>query len=154
MSPGELERYLHAHIPLSAAMATAVERVDEDEVVLSAPLGPNINHRDTVFGGSVSALATLAAWSLLHVRLATGGRTVRLVIQHNTMRYDRAIAGRFTATAELVAVDWARFLHTLDRRGRARISAGADIASEGRPAGRFDGRFVALADDRTAGGAQ
>ena len=85
MLPGELERYLHQHIPLSKAMQVSVVEVLPAGVVLSAPLAPNINHRDTVFGGSASALAILAAWSLLHTRLSGEGIASRLVIQRNTM---------------------------------------------------------------------
>ena len=41
-------------------------------VTLRAPLAPNINHRETVFGGSASAVAILAAWAILYVRLQQG----------------------------------------------------------------------------------
>jgi thioesterase domain-containing protein len=63
MDARELEDYLHVHIPLSAAMQVAVVAVDASGVTLAAPLAPNINHRDTVFGGSASAVAILAAWA-------------------------------------------------------------------------------------------
>src|SRR4051812_8071949 len=87
MTASELEDYLHSHIPLSAAMQVAVDTVDVHGVVLRAPLAPNINHRDTVFGGSASAVAILAAWSLLHTRMRQEGIAARLVIQANTMDY-------------------------------------------------------------------
>lgn len=99
MTPLELENYLHEHIPLSSAMQVSVTEVSLEEVVLGAPLAPNINHRDTVFGGSASALAILAAWSLLHTRLSASGINTRLVIQRNSMSYEHAIAGYFTAKA-------------------------------------------------------
>jgi thioesterase domain-containing protein len=57
----EVERYLHAHIPLSRAMAVEVQAATPVCVRLCAPLAPNINHRETVFGGSASAVAILAA---------------------------------------------------------------------------------------------
>src|SRR5690348_6074200 len=95
MSPDELERYLHEHIPLSKAMQVSVRSINEAAVVLEAPLEPNINHRETVFGGSAASIATLAAWSLLHTRLRREGIATRLVIQRNTMEYEQAILGRF-----------------------------------------------------------
>jgi thioesterase domain-containing protein len=61
-----LEEYLHGHIPLSRAMQVSVRELTDELVVLGAPLAPNMNHRSTVFGGSASALAILAAWSLLY----------------------------------------------------------------------------------------
>lgn len=146
MSAHELERYLHEHIPLSRAMAVSVLAVSPDQVRLAAPLAPNINHRDTVFGGSAAALAMLAAWSLLHTRLSAEGSSARLVIQRNTMEYERPIAGEFTARAALEqAGRWQPFTDTLARRGRARISVTAVLEYAGEVAGRMSGQFVALA---------
>jgi thioesterase domain-containing protein len=145
MTPRELEEYLHAHIPLSRAMEVRVVTADVDAVELQAPLAPNINHRATVFGGSASAVAILAAWSLLHLRLVAAQSDARLVIQRNTMDYLAPITGSFTATASLAAQsDWAAFLRLLARRGRARIGVGAVVGFDGRDAGRFHGEFVAL----------
>ena len=61
MDARELEDYLHAHIPLSAAMQVAVVAVEASGVTLAAPLAPNINHRDPLFGGSASAVAQVVA---------------------------------------------------------------------------------------------
>lgn len=149
MDTAELERYLHEHIPLSAAMQAAVVEVQPDRVVLAAPLAPNINHRETVFGGSAAALATLAAWSLVHVRLRAAGITSRLVIQRNTVEYERALSGDFIARAVLAcADDWPRFLRTLTRRGRARIDVDATLEQDGVTAGRFSGTFAALGTEQ------
>lgn len=145
MSPGDLEHYLHAHIPLSKAMQVSVVQASPQEVVLSAPLAPNINHRDTVFGGSASALAILAAWSLLHTRLEAEGLASRLVIQRNTMSYEQPIVGTFTATATAPdAVAWKQFLRVFGRMGKARITVASVLHFEGVVAGRLEGEFVAL----------
>lgn len=145
MHPNELEHYLHEHIPLSRAMAVSVVAAGPEEVVLRAPLGPNINHRETVFGGSASALATLAAWALLHVRLRAAGFDSRLVIQRNTMEYDLPIDGTFTARASGDQVsDWSRFVRMLSRRGKGRVAVAAVLEYNGQVAGRFSGEFVAL----------
>ena len=41
MTPSELERYLHDHIPLSRAMAVQVVSIADDRVPVAAPLAPN-----------------------------------------------------------------------------------------------------------------
>src|SRR3569623_18566 len=116
MDARELEDYLHAHIPLSAAMQVSVRAVQADGVTLAAPLAPNINHRETVFGGSASAVAILSAWSLLHTRMLADGVRARLVIQSNTMDYDKPIFGEFTARSSLAEPDqWPRFMRMLAR---------------------------------------
>lgn len=126
-------------------MQVRVEVATPDEVILAAPLAPNINHRETVFGGSASALAILSAWSLLHVKLTSAGRRTRLVIQRNTMRYEQAIQGDFHARAETPSDDaWRAFTRMLERKGRARITVASRLLYEGRDAGHFEGEFVAL----------
>ena len=57
-----IKEYLYEHIPLSKAMGVEVVEAVSDRVLLKAPLAPNINHRETVFGGSASALCILSAW--------------------------------------------------------------------------------------------
>ncbi|WP_457584026.1 YiiD C-terminal domain-containing protein [Ensifer canadensis] len=145
MTPLDLEAYLHAHIPLSAAMQVHVDEATDEHVRLSAPLAPNINHRETVFGGSASALSILSAWSLLHVRLTHAGVPTRLVIQSNRMEYLKPVAGAFSARSTLAdAKQWPGFLRLFHRRGKARIVIVAELLDDGDLAGRFDGEFVAL----------
>ena len=145
MTPAELQAYLHERIPLSHAMAVSVIAVEDDEVVLEAPLAPNINHRDTVFGGSAASLATLAAWCLLHARL--DGRA-RLVIQHQTMAFHQPITGTFRARAELDEPQaWERFERALARKGRARMTVSAVLEYDEEIVGRFSGDFVALPEE-------
>jgi len=140
-----LQSYLHEHIPLSLAMQVSVLEISPGHVVLQAPLAPNVNHRNTVFGGSVAAVAILAAWSLVHTRLAAQGVSARVVIQRNTMEYDRPIAGDFTARAELSGESgWNAFVTTLRRRGKARIAVPATLRAGLQPVGSLHGTFVAL----------
>lgn len=145
MDPSYLQQYLHDHIPISAAMQVEVVEATYDGIVLRAPLGPNINHRDTVFGGSASALAILAAWSLVHLRLREAGIASRIVIQRNTQDHDLPIPGSFTARSFIDdPARWEKFLKLLDRRGRARLVVSALLKHEDQVTGRFEGVFVAL----------
>jgi len=149
MTAAELETYLHEHIPLSRAMAVHVVSVASNQVVLGAPLAPNINHRDTIFGGSAAAVATLAAWSLLHLRLTAAGLPSRIVIQHSVMDYLAPMATDFTARATLVSsADWDGFIRLLTRRGRARITLQAELICEEQKGGMLLGDFVAFGKDR------
>jgi thioesterase domain-containing protein len=145
VTPVELEQYLHAHIPLSKAMQVSVLDVQPDYVTLSAPLPPNINHRETVFGGSAAAVAVLAAWSLVHTRLVAAGLPSRLVIQRNTMQFAMPISGTFTARSFLQNEQlWERFTRILRRKGKARIAVSCTLGFADREAGYFEGEFVAL----------
>src|SRR6185312_17421913 len=92
-----VQRYLYQYIPLSAAMGVQVRTAGVGHVKLAAPLRPNVNHTETVFGGSAAALATLSAWTLLHLRIARAGLRARLVIQRSSMEYEQPIPGDFDA---------------------------------------------------------
>ena len=119
-----------------------------ESVTLSAPLEPNINHKSTVFGGSASALAILAAWSVLHLRLLDEGHDCEIVIQSSQMDYDRPITGTFTATSSLTDPSaWPTFLNMLTRKRRARIEVQSVLTFEAATAGRLKGRFVAFLRD-------
>ena len=140
-----LERYLHEQIPLSAAMGVRVETATPGEVQLAAPLGPNVNHDETVFGGSAAALATLAAWALLHLRIERIGVHARLVIQRSSMDYELPMPGDFRAVCRFSdEVAWERFRATLVRRRRARLTLAADLLYDARRMAAFQGDFVAF----------
>ena len=144
-SAASLEQYLHDAIPLSRSMQVSVIEVTDERAILSAPLGPNINHLGTVFGGSACALATLAAWSLLHCRLQTQLPAVSLVLQSSAMHYLHPISAGFSAQAQLAPdASWELFMRTLQRRGRARIAVSSRLLAGEFEAGRFSGEFVAL----------
>ena len=145
MEIAELEAYLHERIPLSCAMQVSVLEVGEEHLRVGAPLAPNINHRRTVFGGSASAAAMLAAWGLLYVRLRREGRPARLVIQRSAMEFLQPIDDAFIATSRVASPDaWPRFLAALERKGRARIAVEVDLDCRGETVGRFQGEFVAV----------
>jgi thioesterase domain-containing protein len=166
-SPGTataVERYLHQQIPISAGMGVRVRLATPERVDLWLPLQPNINHEQTVFGGSAAAAATLAAWTLLHLRLTQAGSEAQLVVQRTTMEYTKPIDGDFEATCTFSDAEaWGRFRRTLERRGKARLGMTAHLlgGSAELGAGRsrdvcaaFAGDFVALRSAPTSRGPQ
>ena len=148
MDLSELEAYLHRQIPLSAAMQVSVRSATVDSVVLAAPLEPNINHKSTAFGGSVSTLAILAAWSLVHLRLVEAGLASEVVIQSNRMDYERPIHGAFTARSSLADPSgWPGFVRMLTRKKLARVEVQSALIYDDAVVGRLSGRFVAFLNE-------
>ena len=144
MIAAHLRQFLTDRIPLTRAMHLDVVDATTDGVTLSAPLAPNVNHRDTAFGGSASALAILSAWALLYIRLKDAFPTIRIVIQRNTMTYGRPITGAFLATSSQKDDEaWARFEDGLRRKRRARIHVEAVVRCGGEEVGHLDASFVA-----------
>jgi thioesterase domain-containing protein len=144
-SARRIESYLHANIPLSAAMGIRVKVAEPGQVLLAAPLAPNVNHHETVFGGSAIVLATLSAWTLLHLRLQEADLDADLVIQRSSMEYERPIPGDFAAVCRFTDEHaWQRFRTMLERRGRARMTLTAQLLHGDHEMAAFTGDFVAL----------
>jgi thioesterase domain-containing protein len=144
MDTATLQKYLHDHIPLSKAIEVDVVEATDNGVTLAAPLAPNINHRETVFGGSASAVAILSAWTLMYLRLKSEQLNVRIVIQRNTMTYERPITGRFMASAAIAdTTAWGRFVDTLRRKSRGRFTVRSVLFCHAEKVGEFEGDFVA-----------
>jgi thioesterase domain-containing protein len=141
----EIERYLHEHIPLSQHMQVRVISCDASGVKLTHRfyLISIIVH--TMFGGSASALAILAAWTWLHTQLKDVVEGNRLVIQSNTMHYLQPIETELQAfCAAPDDNEWQRFVQTLRRRSMARLSLGVELSSQGKEVGQFEGVYVAM----------
>ena len=140
-----LRDYLYEHIPLTAAMQVEVLVASPERVLLQAPLAPNINHRNTAFGGSIAALATLAGWSWLYIMLRERSNPPRIVIKSSSIDYEQPIDSEFTAELRPPSeATYERFIAGLDRRGSGRIQLSVDVLCEGEVVASFQGEFVAL----------
>ena len=66
---GYLESVLHHDIPLTQDMGLKVLSWQAHQLRLHLPLPANINHKSTMFGGSLYCGAVLAGWGWLHLSL-------------------------------------------------------------------------------------
>ena len=60
----ELQNKLHNEIPLTKMMELKIQDYNEKELITTAPLNININDKGTAFGGSLSTMTIISAWSL------------------------------------------------------------------------------------------
>lgn len=148
-----LEQLLHAEIPLSRTMQVRVLRFDQKGLVLGAALAPNLNHKKTAFGGSLNSLATLACWGLIQLlRPEEPKAAMTVVIQESRVQFLKPVAQDFEAICALPAqTELKKFLHTLERRGRARLELESTISTRSGNALSFHGRFVAYERNRFSG---
>jgi len=141
----EITSYIHKNIPITAHLGVQVTGYDGKSVTLSAPLKPNLNHRMTAFGGSLSAVAILSGWALLHLLLKDKGLRCRLVIQKSSFEFSEPIDEDFEAVCSLPSDEHVeKFLRTLERHKRARISIPSKISSASGKGGIHDGSYVAV----------
>ena len=86
--------YLYNHIPITKHLGVKVLSFDGHSVKLNAPLAENINHRDSVFGGSLASVAILSGWTILHLNLLENVK--------NCIREGRPISHRIKDYPELI----------------------------------------------------
>ncbi|MDY0918411.1 thioesterase domain-containing protein [Pseudomonas viridiflava] len=142
----ELEQVLHHDIPLTRQMGIRVIDWQNHRLRLHLPLAPNVNHKSTLFGGSLYCGAVLAGWGWLHLRLREAGiDDGHIVIQDGQISYPLPV--REDAIAVCDAPDlaqWDRFITTYQRRGRARLELPTRIHAQDsdESAVKFTGQFV------------
>lgn len=141
----KLEDYLLKHIPISSAMGIEVDKASLSQIVLKAPFSNNINHKKTVFGGSLHAVATLACWSLLHVNLVHLSDNVQIVISSSEVEYLAPVVSDFKAECHMPdAVEWDRFIKMLKKKGKSRLKLTAKIFQKEQLCVDYSGIFVAI----------
>lgn len=145
MNLSDVTSYIHEHIPLTSHLGANVESYDGNTVTITAPLTPNLNHRNTAFGGSISALGILSGWTLLFLKLKEAGIKSRLVIQKSSFDFQDPVDDAFKAICTLPdQKTWDKFTKTLSRHGRARISVQSKIESSSGVGGTHEGAYVAI----------
>ncbi len=146
LSPLELEKFLHARIPLTASMGIRVVATGPRELVLEAPLEPNVNHLGTVFGGALHTLPTLAAYAALWTLLVEAGVDGHVVVKESHAHYRQPVRGTFRASCTRPPPEpAARFIEDLRRFGKARMKLTSTVGgANGKPAVEFTGNFVAV----------
>lgn len=139
----ETEYFFHDQIPLTRAMGVKVAAYDSNGLVLTAPLAANHNHLGTAFGGSLSAIATLAGYGLLW--LALGDRSAHIVVRSSRIRYRHPVRESIHAIARPPAPDDLNaFIRKLQATGKAGIRLQVEILENDRVCVEFDGLFVAI----------
>ena len=146
LAPHDLEAYLHEKIPLTKAMGIRVIETGPRQLVLEAPLAPNINHLGTVFGGALHALPTLACYAALWSLLVEGGVDGHVVVKKSYANYRQPVKGTFRATCQRPPPGIAaEFMEDLHRHKKARMDLESVVpGADGKLAVEFHASFVAV----------
>lgn len=143
MSPSNLEQFLHDKIPLSKALAIRISSANDTQVILHSPLKPNRNHMGTAFGGSLSAVATLACYTWIFNYLEERGHHVHIILKSSEMKYLAPVDEDFSATCSApAAADLEKSLKAFEKKGLARLNLSSEISSHGKRLCLFKGEFA------------
>jgi thioesterase domain-containing protein len=144
VEPDVITQYAHEHIPITKQMGIMVLAVDDAQISLLAPHAPNINHRETIFGGSISSLGILAGWALLWAKLQAEETPNRLVIQSSSTNFIKPATDAIVASCTCDRAHWQTFYTTLKRHGKARITLNAKTRCGETIVATHTGQYVAM----------
>lgn len=148
----QLEAMIVEEMPITKHLEFSLATDSDGKLRASAPLKPNANHMGTAFGGSLSMLATVTGWAMMHQLVQDTvedmRRRVEVIIQEGDIEYLKPVRDNISVICERPDEDAIeRFQNMLDRWGRARLDLKCKIDAAGERAVTFIGRYVALAED-------
>ena len=123
-------------------MGLRVVANDESGFVVEAPVALNSNHLRTAFGGSINAVATLAAYGFLWMEL--NDAAAHVVVAESSIRFLRPVHEIIRATClRPDANSLTTFRDHFAEKRKARISLRVNVMEAGETAAEFEGHFVA-----------
>ncbi|SCW96718.1 MULTISPECIES: YiiD C-terminal domain-containing protein [unclassified Pseudomonas] len=141
-----LESILHHDIPLTRDMGLKVLDWQARQLRLFLPLAANVNHKSTMFGGSLYCGAVLGGWGWLHLALREEGiEDGHIVIQEGQISYPLPVTRDATVVCDAPEEKLCqRFLATYRRYGRARLALQTQVMNVGSDeiAVQFEGQYV------------
>lgn len=152
----KLTQFFIDHLPITQFMGLEVESYNGDTLILTAPLEPNINDKQTAFGGSLYNTAVMACWGMIYLKTQEKNITCNQVVTEGNMKYIAPVEGRIRAICHAPSEEeLASFFDHFERKGRARINLEAAIYNDvcvmkidpnslTNPAVKFSGQYAIL----------
>src|ERR1700760_4355652 len=138
----DAEKFLHEQIPITRAMGLRVVANDEGGFTVEAPVALNSNHLRTAFGGSINAVATLAAYGFLWMEI--NDAAAHVVVAQSSIRFLRPIRETIRATCfRPDSASLGTFRAAFAAKQKARITLRVEVTEMVETAAEFEGEFVA-----------
>ncbi|HEY4231877.1 MAG TPA: YiiD C-terminal domain-containing protein [Lacipirellulaceae bacterium] len=144
----ELQATLEREIPMCAQMGIRVHGGGPQGLVMRLPLGPNRNHQQTAFAGSLNAVCTIAGWGSVFMLLKEADRKGNVVIRRSTIRYHQPVnLAEILALCRPVAAESRQyFVEMLDDKKQAKLDLEVEILGPEGPLVSFSGSYVVTQD--------
>ncbi|MCA1659386.1 MAG: thioesterase domain-containing protein [Verrucomicrobiaceae bacterium] len=136
------EEFFHEQIPITRAMGVRVVSNDKNGFAIEASVASNSNHLHTAFGGSINAVATLAAYGFLWLEL--NDPAVHVVVGESSIRFLQPVREMIRAVCQRPEPnEWEAFRRKFESAGKARIKLRVEVIEGGQTVAEFEGTFVA-----------
>lgn len=138
----DLEQKIRAAIPLSDAMQFSIDRLDLDEILVSAPLEPNVNIHGTGFAGSIYAVAVLSGWALCRHIMETLEMDGDLVVAKGEIAYRAPITSAMECICRVDTEARENFVKGFTQLGKGKLELKIEVGD--RPHAILQATYIAL----------
>ena len=139
-----LQNKLHSEIPLTKLMEIKIQDYNESELITTAPLSININDKGTAFGGSLSTITIISAWSLCWlISKELGFDSKNIVIIKNETSYRKPVTKDIIChTKKPLQKEIEILKQKLETKKSASIKIESNIIENGEICVEFEGYYV------------
>lgn len=125
-------------------MGLTLISVNKASAEIRCPLVPNINHKGTAFGGSISAAHLLGCYAWLFHFLNIEKIEAHLVVKESRVQFFRPVERDFTVVCLAPELDLLQnFLKVLNKKGRAKLLLNSKIEDNNSILSAMAAEFVA-----------
>lgn len=142
-----LTQFVQTHLPIAQQMGIEVEQYDGQELILTAPLDPNINDKGTAFGGSIYCVAVFSCWGMVYLKAQEHGLTdPNIVVATGDIKYLKPVAGALRARCRLTAeTTFDDFWQYYDENGKAKVELSSQVINDaGDVLAEFNGKYAII----------
>lgn len=150
----KLTQFFGEHLPITQFMELDVELYDGQTLILTAPLAPSINDKQTAFGGSLYNVAVMACWGMVYLKTQEKGIQCNQVVTEGSVKYIAPVTGRLRAICHAPSdEELGAFFNSFDENGKAKITLESIIYDdekilhvdpEIKPSVKFKGQYAIL----------
>jgi len=153
MEKEDLQKYIYEHIPIVQKNLLEIKKDDSGSVYIRGFYKDHINHRNSVFGGSISTALILSAWANVRdLLLSRGIANGIIVIQSEEIKFLQLVNKDFIARIQPIHDEKKhKFIGMLNKFGKSRIKIEAILTHENEtePLAHFFGDFVVVLNKET-----
>ena len=128
---GQLQQTIRASIPLSEAMQFSIIELNSRNILVQAPLEPNVNIHGTGFAGSIYSLAVLTGWALSTHIMALKQMQGDLVVAKAEISYRAPLTDSIQCRTQVSEEDCAAFQLRFESNGTAKLALKVEIGASG-----------------------
>ncbi|HAS79815.1 MAG TPA: hypothetical protein DCR90_02780 [Fusobacteriaceae bacterium] len=147
MDKNELQKYIIENIPIVKDMGFIIEKIKDNKVIVSGEYKKHINHTNSVFGGSISSVMTLAGWGRVRILIEDIDSSAIILIKNNSTDFIKPVVEDYIVITEpLLKKDIEKLIKTYNRFGKGRIKVMATLRHKTSldTLAKFKGKFVVI----------